>query len=144
EQFRSQIQYRADQQSPGTATTNRESTWFGVAIAYQFLGTGNEIAEGVRLVLQLSGAVPGFAKIATASNVGNGEHESAIQQRQACMREPRIETVAVRAVTVEIQRRWFAEKLAATDQADRYLGTVGGRRPDAAAFVGIGIERAFD
>ncbi len=94
-------------------------------------------------MLQLAGAVPGFAQITTATHMGDGEDEAAVEQRQPRVGEPGVEAVAVGAVTIEVERCGLAEAVAAADQADGNLRTVLGGGPDAPTFIGVRIEGAF-
>ncbi len=94
-------------------------------------------------MLQLAGAIPGFAQIAAAAHVGDGEDEASVEQRQPRVGEPGVEAVAVGAIAIQIERCGFAEGLAASHQADRHLGAVRRGGPDTSALVGVGIKGAF-
>ena len=94
-------------------------------------------------MFQLAGAIPGFAEIAAAAHMGDGEDETAVEQRQARMGEPWIEAVPIGAVTIEIERGRLAEAVTPADQADGDLRAVLGGRPDASTFIGVRIEGAF-
>ena len=141
EQLGAQVEHRAHQQATGAAATDGQAVGSRDTLGDQVFGTGDEVAEGVVLVLLLAGAVPGFAQFAAATHMGDGKGHAALQQAQARVREPRVEAFAIGAVAIQVQRHGLAQVLAAAHQADRHPGAVRCGSPQALADIVVGIER---
>jgi hypothetical protein len=102
EQLGTLVEHGTDQQAAGAAPADDHLRGCAESVADQFLGAGDEVAEGVLLVLQLAGAVPRLAELAAAAHVGDGEDEAPLQQAQPSVAEPGVETLAIGAVAVEV------------------------------------------
>ena len=104
-------------------------------------GTGNKVAERVVFMFLLARAIPRFAQLAAAAHMGNGKRHAALKQTQACMGKPRVKAFAIGAVTIQIQRCRFAQRITFHDQADGHLSAIRRSGPQTLADIVIGIER---
>ena len=78
-QIRPLRQRRAHQQAAVAAAANGEMLLVGVAFFLQILGRGEEVVEDILLLVQHAGAMPVFAELAAAAQVGHGEDAVAIE-----------------------------------------------------------------
>jgi len=76
----------------------------GKFLCDEMLGGGNEIGEGVELVLHAPGIVPGFAEFAAAADVGDGKDDAAIKKTDAIGTEGNGHGETVAAVAIEEER----------------------------------------
>src|SRR5882724_13712762 len=92
-------------------------------------GRGDEIGEGIALVVHAAGIVPGFAEFSAAADVGNSVDHAAIEQAQAIRTEVDWHGNAVAAVTIEQQGRflvaWRVFSIDARDWDARAIGRRG-------------------
>ncbi|GJE60396.1 hypothetical protein MPOCJGCO_2508 [Methylobacterium trifolii] len=109
----------------------------GVAGPDQGAGAGDEIGEGVGLLLTLAVEVPAPALLGAAPDVGDGVDEAAVDQGEQVGAEGRRHQRAVGAVAVEQQGRRAVEGLVApVQQGDRHLRPVGRGGEQPAGDVG--------
>jgi hypothetical protein len=94
--------------------------------AIRLLGAGDEVVEGGLLLAILAGLVPAAAEVAAAADVGDREDDAAVEQRDARLRERRVDRDAVAAVAVERAAAVRRAGVLAVDERDRHLGAVGG------------------
>ena len=84
------VRDRAHQQAASAAAHRGDAPPVGIALADQVARDVDEVGEGVDLVLQPALLVPAPTQLLATTDVGDRPHEAAVQQRQACDREPRI------------------------------------------------------
>ena len=129
---------RAHQEATGTSAFDRELLRRRPPRRDQRLGADDEVVERGLLVRHLAGFVPAAAEVAAAADVGDSKDDAAVEQRDARLRERRIDRDAVATVAVEEQRlRSGALLVAAVDERDRDRGAVAGARRNPFA----GVER---
>ncbi len=75
-----------------------------VAVRGEMLDGGDEVGEGVALLHEAAGIVPGLAHIAAAADVRVGHDHAAIEQAEAVAVEADRQRVAVGAVGVDVER----------------------------------------
>src|SRR6185437_16976352 len=136
---------RAHEQAAGAATFGRYSRGISVTLVEQVMRGGNEIGEGVALVHETSGVVPGLANVSAAADVGVGEDESAIEEAEAVAAEGDGQRVAVGAVSVH-EERIFAglEFIFAVDEGDGDFDTIWRFGEEAFGGIEIFVEVAGD
>ena len=124
----------AHQHAAGRAALRDDAVMRGVALGDEMLGHGDEIAEGVGLLLPLAVLVPGIALVLAAADMGDGVDEAAVGQRQAVGVEGGRHGDAVGAVAVEqAGRRAVERRVAVVEQRDRHQFAVMRRAPSAGA-----------
>ncbi len=69
----------------------------------EVLDGGDEVGEGVALLHEAAGIVPGLAHVAAAADVRVGHDDAAIEQAEAVAVEADGQRVAVGAVGVDVQ-----------------------------------------
>jgi hypothetical protein len=94
----------AHEQSSGAAAFGSYSGRVSVAFVEQVVRDGDEVGEGVALVHEASGVVPGLAHVSAAADVGVGEDESAIEQAEAVAAEGDGQRIAIGPVSVNEER----------------------------------------
>jgi hypothetical protein len=78
-----EVHDRAHQQAAGTASLDRETIRSHDLRIHQRVSTRDEVREGVHLLPHPTRVVPGLAELATAADMGDRHHDTALQQRQA-------------------------------------------------------------
>ena len=131
-QLRRLIDHRAHQFATGAASGDGDASRLGYALGDQVAGDVHEIVEGVGAFGQLAGFVPVVAQFIAAANMGDGEDEAAIEQREPIAGERRHDAVAVGAVAVEIERcRTVGRRVFSIDQRDGDAYAISRRRNEA-------------
>src|SRR6185503_12988011 len=82
----------------------------GIAFLDQKLARGDEVGEGVELLLALAVGVPAITLVLAAADVGDGEDETAIDEAEPAGREACRHGDAVGAIAVEEERRGAVER----------------------------------
>ena len=106
----------------------------------------DEVAEGRRLLGEAAHLVPGAAHLAAAADVGDGEDDPAVEQREPQRRERRVDRDLVAAVAVEEEGRSASvassvpsarhvDQVAPRDDRDRDAHAVARRHPEPARDV---------
>ena len=93
----------------------------------------DEVGEGVAFGHHFAGVVPRVAELAAAADVGVGDDDAAVEQRETCRAEAEWECVAVGAVAVDVERRLavVVEFVSAVDEGDGHLRAVVRGEPEA-------------
>ena len=142
-QVGTQVQRRSDQEAAGAAALDRKTIAGAVLFLHQHVGAGDEIGEGVFLVQQLAVEVPIATHVRPAANVGKGEHDAAVKQRQSGGAEVRVGAEAVGAVAVQEQRRLaILHQALLVDDRQGHLHAIRGGGFDPFADVVLGVEAA--
>jgi len=123
EQVRAQIEHCSHQQAASTATFDAELIGRGITLGDQVLGAGDEVGEGVHLLLQLAVITPSFAHVAAATNVSDGIDIAAVEQTDSSAAEAGGDGDAVRAVGVEVALATFRQ-FTLVDQGDGHNGAI--------------------
>ncbi len=138
--FASHVRHRAHQEAAGAAAHGEHLVLRRIALRDQIVGHVDEIGEGVFLVHQLAVVIPGAAHFLAAADMGDGDNEAAVHQRDEIRAEHRVGRCAIGAVGVLIERRCaVALEALAVDQRNRHLDTVARRGPDAFGGVVGGV-----
>ena len=82
EQVGAQVGHRAHEEAAGTSAASHEARGRRIPVRDQVLRAGDEVGEGVGLVLEPSGLVPRATHLAAAPDVGDREDEAAVEQRE--------------------------------------------------------------
>ena len=128
-QLRCLVHHRAHEFSAGAAAGDGDAPGRGVLLIDQMPRHVHEVVEGVVAPVELAGFVPVVAKLVAAPNVGDGEREAAIQERNPRGGERRHGGAAVRAVAIQIERRFAVLPQAlAVDDGDGNRDAIPGRR----------------
>ena len=122
----------AHQHAAGRAAVGDDAAAPGVAFPDQELARGDEVGEGVELLLALALRIPAIALVLAAADVGDGEDEAAVDEAEPAGREACRDGDAVGAVAVEEERRGAVERRALLDRAAKRARSPR-RRPAPAA-----------
>ena len=104
---------------------------------------GEEVGEGVHLVGQLALVVPGTPHLSTTANVGDGEGEPSVEERESKGGEGGVFAGLVGAIPVEeagSRSRRFGGQIAPIDEADRDLRAICSGGDVTLGLVASGVE----
>src|SRR5262249_30986162 len=119
--------------------------WRDEFVSDEKFDDGDEVAERVLLLGELSFPVPAPALLGAAAYMGDRDHEAAVGQRQPVGRERGRNRNAVGAVAVYERRRGAAERrFLAIEQRQRYRFAVEGGSEYAPRHIGARIVSARD
>ena len=117
-QIGTQVGNRAHQQASGTTAFDDDLVFRAVALFSQLLHAGDEVGEGIALPHHLARIVPSVAQVTAAADVRVGYDDASVEHGKARDGEADGQAVAVRAVTVEVERVGgiFCKAVAAVDE----------------------------
>ncbi len=126
EQLRREVGHRPHQHPAGRPAVGDDALLGRVAGLDQRPRAGDEVREGVGLLLALAVEVPAPALLGAAADMGDRVDEAAVDEAQQVRAERRRHQRSVGAVAVEQQRRAAVEgEVSAMQQRDRHLLAVG-------------------
>ena len=92
-------------------------------------GAIDKVVEGVGAFLQFASGVPVVAKVVATADVGNGETEAALEQRDHVAGKTGRYGMAIGAVAIEInRRRTVYRRVFVAHHAHGYLGAIARER----------------
>ena len=139
-QLRGLVHHGAHELSAGAAPGDGDAALRAIAPLHQVKGDVHEVVECVGAPVQLAGLIPVVSQVIAAANVGDGEDEPPVQQRQPRGGKRWRKGEAIGAVAVEVQGRGAVHGgLPAADEGHWNLHAVtgGGQRPLRHIFGGI-------
>ncbi len=137
------VEDRPHQQAPGAATPDGEAGRRRPTLLDEVVGAGDEVGERRPFGQQLALGVPAPAHLAPAPHVGDGEHESPVEQAEAGRGEGGVHARLVGAIAVEQEGRGdVAQPVRPSHQRDGHHGAVVGHGPQPLGDVAVGVVAA--
>lgn len=82
EQFRFEIQCRADKEAPGTGAMEGDASRLGPPFLDEVFGTSEAILKGVGLIFEFASLIPVFTEESSTTDMGNGNEKATLEPCQ--------------------------------------------------------------